>query len=113
MSCSYKGLCLKCGESVDGDQISRERFPAFHKGCGGEVAFHIDIEGALKPREPVFRPEMERGTPELCPVKLRGPYLVITTDPDPNGQIPYVVASVRRELDDWEALWRRQLDKSL
>jgi hypothetical protein len=57
--------------------------------------------------------KMERGTPELCPVKLRGPYLVITTDPDPNGQIPYVVASVRRELDDWEALWRRQLDKSL
>lgn len=57
--------------------------------------------------------KMERGTPELCPVKLQGPYLVVTTDPNPSDQIPRVVASVRRELDDWEALWRQQLDKSL
>lgn len=41
------GFCLKCGEFVDGDQISRARFPAFHKGCDGEVVFHIDIEGAF------------------------------------------------------------------
>lgn len=56
------GLCLKCGESVDGDQISRARFPAFHKGCDGEVAFNIDIgeriRGVLFPS-----PKPELGPP--------------------------------------------------
>jgi len=64
------------------------------------------------PNDRVAR-KMEHGTPEECPVKTKGPYLMLVTHPRPGEQIPVIVESVRKELDDWQALWSRQLDKSL
>jgi len=51
-----KGVCLICGASVDDEDISRDVFPAVHRGCGGEVAIHLDIKARMRevlfPKEP-------------------------------------------------------------
>jgi len=56
------GICLKCGSTVESEDISREFFPAIHRECGGEIAVHIDIgeriREVLQPREPVMKPEL-------------------------------------------------------
>lgn len=57
-----KGVCLKCGASVENADINRAFFPANHRGCGGEVAVHIDIGAAI--RERLFpSPKPELGPP--------------------------------------------------
>ena len=57
--------------------------------------------------------KMESGTPEACPVQTKGPYLMLVTHPRPSERVPVLVESVRQMLDDWQALWAKQFDKSL
>jgi hypothetical protein len=47
--------------------------------------------------------KMDGGVPELCPVKTKGPYLVVVTSQNLG----------RKMLDDWRAFKKDWLDKSL
>ena len=47
--------------------------------------------------------KMDGGVPELCPVKTKGPCLVVVPSPSLGEQM----------LDDWRVFLRDRLDKSL